>query len=134
MRAQVTPDGIKYSSTPQTVDPGLQNASNDISLVRPNFPHIADGLVWNMRRNRSGQLARLASGVPLWPVGDPMARDADTATPCLSPAETVRPPRYGHGPARLSGRASAYGEHPATGLADTILGYRAPARRQPRGY
>ncbi|CEL11973.1 hypothetical protein ASPCAL15067 [Aspergillus calidoustus] len=38
-----------------------------------------------MRRNRCGQLARIASDVPWWPVGDPMARDADTVTPWLSP-------------------------------------------------
>jgi hypothetical protein len=36
------PMGYKYSSTPQTIDPDLQDASNDISLVRPNFLHIAD--------------------------------------------------------------------------------------------
>lgn len=130
----MTPTIYKYSSTPQAIDPDLQHASNDIPLVRPNFPHITDCLVWNMRRNRSGQLARMASDVPLWPLGDPMARDADTATPCLSPAETLRPPRHGHCPTRLNGRTSAYGEHPATGLADSILGYRAPARRQPSGY
>ena len=125
--------GYKYSSTPQNIDADLQHASNDIPLVRPNFPHIADGLVWNLRRNRSGQLARMASGVPLWPVGDPMARDADTPTSWVSPAETVRPSRYGHCPTRLNGRASAYGEHPATSLAGWILGPRAPTRRQPRG-
>ncbi|KAL3468756.1 hypothetical protein BJX99DRAFT_104374 [Aspergillus californicus] len=76
------------------VDPAEQNASNDITLVCPNFPHIADGLVWNMCRNRSGQLARMASGVRLWLVHVPIARDADTATACRSPVETVRPPRY----------------------------------------
>jgi hypothetical protein len=130
----MTPTGYKYSSTPQTIDPDLQHASNDIPLVRPNFPHIANWLVWNMRRTRSGHLARMASGVPLWPVGDLMARDANTATLCLSPAETVRPPRHGHCPTGLNARASAYGEHPATGLADSILGYRAPTRRQPGGY
>jgi hypothetical protein len=123
-----------YSTAPETVDPDLQDASNNISLVRPNIPHIADRLVWNMRRNRSGQLARMASGVPSWPVGDPMARCADTATLCLSPAETVRPPRYGHCSTGLSGRAPAYGEHSTTGLADSILGHSAPARRQSCGH
>lgn len=43
MRAQITPTGYKYSSTPQTIDPDLQHASNDIPLVRPNFPHIQTG-------------------------------------------------------------------------------------------
>lgn len=87
-----------------------------------------------MRCNRSGQLARMASGIPLWPVRDPIARDADTATPCLSPAETVRPPQHGHCPTRLNGRTSTYSKHLATGLADLILGYRALTRCQPRGY
>jgi hypothetical protein len=87
-----------------------------------------------MRRNRSGQLARMASGLPWWPVGNPMAHDANAVTPCLSPAETVWPPRYGHCPTGLSGRASAYGEHPATSLADSILGHGAPPRRQPRSH
>jgi hypothetical protein len=102
--------------------------------VRPNFPYITDWLVWNMRRNRSEHLAHMASGVPWWPVGDSMACNADTTTLCLSPAKTVRPPWYGHCLIGFSGYTSAYGEHPATSLADLILGHTAPARCQPRGH
>ncbi|BCR99827.1 uncharacterized protein AKAW2_50170S [Aspergillus luchuensis] len=87
-----------------------------------------------MRRNRLGQLGRMALCVPLRPVGDPMARDANTTRPGLRPAETVQPPRYGHGPTGLTGRTAAHSEHPTTGLADPILGHGTPTRRQPRGY
>ncbi|KAL2838682.1 hypothetical protein BJX68DRAFT_272499 [Aspergillus pseudodeflectus] len=53
MRPRSHPTGYKYSSAPQTVNPDLQDASNDISL------DIALGiwLVW-----------RMASGVPWWAI------------------------------------------------------------------
>jgi hypothetical protein len=38
----MTPDGIQMLLPPETIGPDLQHASNDISLVRPNLPHIAD--------------------------------------------------------------------------------------------